>query len=130
MYPLGIKSFFIFSLNSSSIGFPTSDNTFIFGFYAIFNATSFVIFVCYDQNIYKSFNFSATSNPVKSVASVSEIKNDFIFEMLFINFMIPLSLILFPLMSTETKNGILFAIKLQERHEILLFLISNYLRFL
>ena len=130
MYPFGTNSFFIFSLKSSSMGFPTNDSTLILGFYAIFKATSFVIFVCSDQNISSSFNLLTTYNPVKSVAKVSDMKKDFSLGMPWINFIMPLSLILFPLISTETKNGILFAIKLQERPEILLFLISNYLKFL
>lgn len=125
-----MKIFLSFYLCSSSKGLPTKDNTLSLGFCAIFKATLLEILVCYDQNIYNSGSLSATSSPLRSVARVSEMKKDFIFGIPRISFRIPLSLILFPLISTETKKGMLLAITLQVRHDILLFRISNSFRFL
>lgn len=118
-----MNSFFIFYLYSSSIGFPIKDKTLNFGFYAILRATLLHILVCSDQNISKSFNLLTTSNPAKSVAKVSDMNKDFKFGMPCMSFMIPLSVILFPLISTDNKKGILLAMMLHVRQDILLFLI-------
>ena len=72
IYPLEIKSFFIFYLYSSSIGLPNNDSTFSFGFCAIFKATRFEILVSSDQNISNYGSFETTSLPDSSVAKVSD----------------------------------------------------------
>ena len=113
-----------------SIGLPAMDITFNFGLEPIKYATSPLRLVCSDQNISKCSILSAISLPLLSVAPVSEMRKLFNLGIPLMRNYIPISPILFPLISNYSKKLRLLAMIRQEREVRRLLRISTPFRFL